>query len=47
MTDAAAQARKIAEHASDLRKNLRSGRAVGKLGENLWAFGVMNMPLPQ
>jgi len=47
MTDAAAKARKIADHASDLRQNLRSGRAVGKLGENLWAFGVMNMPLPR
>jgi transglutaminase-like putative cysteine protease len=46
MTDAAAKARKIVEHASDLRKNLRSGRAVGKLGEHLWAFGVMNTPLP-
>ena len=45
--DAAARASKIAEHASDLRQNLRSGRASGKLGENLRAFGVMNMPLPR
>ena len=46
MTDATAKAAKIAEHAADLRQNLRAGRATGKLGDFLWAFGVMNMPLP-
>ena len=47
LTDAAERARKTAEHGEDLRRRLRSGEAVGKLGENLWAFGVMNLPLPR
>jgi hypothetical protein len=47
ITEAAARARAIVEHARELRENLRTGRAVGRLGEDLWAFGVMNLPLPE
>ncbi len=47
MTDAAERGRKITEHAADLRRRFQSGEAVGKLGDNLWAFGVMNLPSPR
>jgi hypothetical protein len=46
ITDAAERVRRAAEDASRLREGLRSGTAVGTLGEGLWAFGVMNLPLP-
>ena len=46
MRDAPAKAAKIPAHAADLRQNMPAGRATGKLGAFLWAFGVLNMPLP-
>jgi hypothetical protein len=47
ITDATEKTRKIAENAKSLRVELQSGKSADKLGNKLWAFGVMNMPLPK
>lgn len=47
VTNATEKAQKISENAHSLRAELQAGKSADKLAHKLWAFGVMNMPLPR
>jgi hypothetical protein len=47
VSDPVERAKKIADNIRGLRENLQSGKQAGKLGDNLWAFGVINLPSPR